>query len=72
METTSGTLTPARGLVASLGMADVLGDEKKHQVIALGRLGGTLRRTEQDTGVCREKASTYLKAAGIDVRPPGG
>jgi hypothetical protein len=40
-------------------------------VIALGRLGWPLRRIEQETGVRRETAGAYLKAAGIAVRPPG-
>ena len=53
-------------------MANVLSDEKKQQVIALGRLGWTLRRIQQATGVRRETASVYLKAAGIAIRPPGG
>jgi hypothetical protein len=44
-------------------MSNVLSDEKKQQVIALGRLGWTLRRIEQATGVRRETASNYLKAA---------
>jgi hypothetical protein len=52
-------------------MTNVLSDEKKQQVIALGRLGWTLRRIQQATGVRRETASTYLKAAGVAVRPPG-
>jgi hypothetical protein len=65
-------LTPTRGLVASVGMSNVLSDEKKQQVIALGRLGWTLRRIEQATGVRRETAGNYLKAAGIGVRSPGG
>jgi transposase len=53
-------------------MSNVLSEEKKQQVIALGRLGWPLRRIEQATGVRRETAGTYLKAAGIAVRPPGG
>jgi transposase len=53
-------------------MANVLSDGKKQQVIALGRLGWTLRRIQQATGVRRETASVYLKAAGIAIRPPGG
>src|SRR5713101_7600018 len=53
-------------------MSNVLNDEKKQQVIALGRLGWTLRQIEQATGVRRETAGNYLKAAGIGVRPPGG
>ena len=53
-------------------MSNVLSDEKKQQVIALGKLGWPLRRIEQATGVRRETAGAYLKAAGIGVRPPGG
>jgi transposase len=53
-------------------MANVLNEEKKHQVLALGRLGWSLRRIQQATHVRRETASTYLKAAGIAVRPPSG
>ena len=52
-------------------MANVLSDEKKQQVLALGRLGWSLRRIQQATGVRRETASLYLKAAQIPVRPPG-
>jgi len=52
-------------------MANVLSDDKKQQVLALGRLGWSLRRIEQATGVRRETASIYLKTAGIAVRPPG-
>jgi transposase len=52
-------------------MSNVLSDDKKQQVIALGKLGWTLRRIEQATGVRRETASNYLKAAGIGVRPSG-
>ena len=50
-------------------MANILSDEKKQQVIALGRLGWTLRRIEAATGVRRETAGAYLKAAGLAVRP---
>ena len=52
-------------------MSNVLSEAKKQQVIALGRLGWPLRRIEQETGVRRETAGAYLKAAGIAVRPPG-
>jgi transposase len=52
-------------------MSNVLSEEKKQQVIALGKLGWTLRRIEQETGVRRETAGAYLKAAGIAVKPPG-
>ncbi len=53
-------------------MANVLSDTKRQQVLALGRLGWPLRRIEETTGVRRETASAYLKAAGIAVRSPGG
>jgi len=53
-------------------MSNVLSEEKRQQVIALGRLGWPLRRIEQETGVRRETAGAYLKAAGIGVRPPRG
>jgi transposase len=52
-------------------MSNVLSEAKKQQVIALGRLGWPLRRIEQETGVRRETAGAYLKAAGLGVRPPG-
>jgi transposase len=52
-------------------MANVLDAEKQQQILALGRLGWTLRRIEQETGVRRETASQYLKQAGIAVRSPG-
>jgi len=53
-------------------MANVLSEEKKQQVLALGRLGWSLRQIQQATGIRRETASQYLKAAGIAVRSPGG
>jgi transposase len=53
-------------------VSNVLTEEKKKQVIALGQLGWSLRRIEKATAVRRETAATYLKAAGIAVRPPGG
>jgi transposase len=52
-------------------VSNVLNDEKKQQVIALGRLGWSLRRIERETGVRRETAAEYLKAAGVPLRPPG-
>jgi transposase len=52
-------------------MANVLDREKQQQILALGRLGWTLRRIEQETGVRRETISRYLKRAGIEVRQPG-
>ncbi len=49
-------------------MVNVLSEEKKQQVLALGRLGWSLRRIERATEVRRETASGYLKAAGIELR----
>ncbi len=63
-------MTPKGELIGSLGIGNVLSEEKKQQVIALGKLGWPLRRIEQATGVRRETASAYLKAAGIVVRLP--
>jgi len=51
---------------------NVLSEEKNQQVLALGRLGWSLRRIERTIHIRRETAATYLKAAGIPVRPPGG
>ena len=51
-------------------MSNVLKEENKHQVIALGRLGWSLRRIQKETGIRRETISSYLKAAGVDLRPP--
>ena len=52
-------------------MSNVLTAQKRHQVLALGRLGWSLRRIEAATGVRRETASSYLKAAGVVVRGRG-
>ena len=49
-------------------MSNVLAEDKRQQVLALGRLGWSLRRIERATGVRRETASGYLKAAGRDHR----
>src|ERR1700682_2660259 len=53
-------------------MSNVLREEQKQQVIALGRLGWSLRRIERETGVRRETISAYLKEAGGELRPPRG
>ena len=53
-------------------VSNVLNEEKKQQVVALGRLGWSLRRIQQATQIRRETAAGYLKAAGIPVRTPGG
>src|SRR2546426_11649605 len=52
-------------------MSNVLDYEQQQQVLALGRVGWTLRRIEAATGVRRETASGYLRAAGIFVRGRG-
>ena len=52
-------------------MGNVLDEDKKDQIIVLGRLGWTLRRIEEATSVRRETASAYLKAAGLKVRGRG-
>lgn len=58
--------------VTFLVVSNVLSEEKRQQVIALGRLGWPLRRIQEETGVRRETAGAYLKAAGVPLRPPGG
>jgi transposase len=60
------------GRLASVGMGNVLEKVKQEQVIALGRLGWSLRRIEAATGVRRETAGGYLRLAGIALRMPGG
>ena len=64
-------MTPAGNACSYAGMSNVLADDKHQQILALGRLGWTLRRIEQTTGVRRETASAHLKAAGITVRGRG-
>ena len=52
-----------------------MSEHKRAAGLALGRLGWSLRRIEEETGVRRETASGYLRAAGIAVRrvaPDGG
>src|SRR5439155_20198433 len=48
-------------------MSNVLDNDKQQQILALGRLGCSLRRIEQALAVRRETISGYLKAAGIAV-----
>nr|AMK59605.1 insertion sequence element putative transposase orfA [uncultured bacterium UPO76] len=52
-------------------MSNVLSEQKRQQVLVLGRLGWSLRRIEEATGVRRETASAYLRAADVRVRRPG-
>ena len=49
-------------------MANVLNHEKQEQIRSLGRLGWSLRRIEEATGIRRETVSRYLRVAGITVR----
>jgi transposase len=52
-------------------MSNVLSEEQKHQVLALGRIGWALRRIERETGIHRDTAARYLRQAGIALRKPG-
>ena len=52
-------------------MANVLKDEKKQQIIALGRLGWSLRKIQETTRVRRETIGAYLRDAGVEIWPPG-
>ena len=52
-------------------MSNVLDDDKQQEIRALGRVGWTLSRIQEATGVRRETISGYLKAAGIPVRGRG-
>jgi hypothetical protein len=52
-------------------MANVLKGEKKQQIIALGRLGWSLRKIQETTRVRRETISAYLRGAGVEIWPPG-
>src|SRR5580700_4960479 len=49
----------------------VLKDDKKQQIIALGRLGWSLRKIQEATRVRRETISAYLKGVGVEIWPPG-
>ena len=53
-------------------MGNVLDKTKQEQVIALGRLGWSLRQIELATGIRRETAGGYLRSAGVALRAPGG
>lgn len=52
-------------------MSNVLDQTKQQQILALGRLGWSLRRIEQALAIRRETISGYLKAAGIVVQRRG-
>ena len=57
--------------IPSVDVSNVLSEEKRQQVVALGRLGWPLRRIQVETGERWETAGAYLKAAGVAIRPPG-
>jgi len=65
-------LTRAGNARSSVPMSNVLDQQTQQPILALGRLGWSLRRIETATQVRRETASAYLKAAGIPVRGRGG
>jgi transposase len=52
-------------------MSNVLEQNRQQQVLALGRLGWTLSRIGEATGVHRVTVGAYLRAAGIPVRGRG-
>src|SRR5712691_3087102 len=64
-------LPKAAGLWSLAGMSNVLDDDTQQRILALGRLGWTLRRIEAATGVRRETVGGYLRAAGLGVRRRG-
>ena len=53
-------------------MSNVLKEQQKNQVIALGQLGWSLRQIQRRTGIRRETISAYLKDAGVELRRPRG
>jgi transposase len=57
--------------VSLVRMSNVLDKQKQHDVVALGRLGWSLRQIQRRTGVRRETAAEYLRAAGVAVLGPG-
>jgi transposase len=53
-------------------MSNVLTHDEQQQVLTLGRLGWSLRQIQRKTGIHRDTAGEYLRAAGIPVRQRGG
>jgi hypothetical protein len=49
-------------------MSNVLDETKQQQVIALGRLGWSLRRIESMTGVRLDTVSGHRKTADVAIR----
>jgi transposase len=58
--------------ISFVGVSNVLTEEKKQQVLVLGRMGWSLRQIQRRTGVRRETAARYLKSVGVVIREPGG
>jgi transposase len=52
-------------------MSNVLSEEEKQKILALGRMGWSLRRIARETGMYRDTVSRYLREASITVRKPG-
>jgi transposase len=52
-------------------VSNVLNEEQRKRIMALGQLGWSLRQIESATGIRRETVSGYLRAAGIAVGRPG-
>jgi hypothetical protein len=64
-------LTSGQNARSVAAMSNVLDDTEQQQILALGRLGWSLRRIEQSLAVRRETISGHLKAAGIAVHGRG-
>src|SRR2546425_2701977 len=58
--------------LSSVLVSNVLSEEKKQQVIALGRLGWSWRRIRRETGIRRETISSCLEEVGVELPPPPG
>jgi len=52
-------------------MSNVLSEEEKQKILALGRMGWSLRRIARETGIYRDTAARYLREASIAVKKPG-
>ncbi len=50
---------------------NVLSHEKRHQIELLGKLGWRVRRIAAQLGTDRATVKSYLRSAGLAVRPPG-
>jgi transposase len=64
-------LTRTWDVVSLVRMSNVLDKQKQYEIVALGRVGWSLRRIEAATGVRRETVGEYLRAAGVPVSGRG-